>query len=95
MGTLSKTSATASGRNAPRSRADAPPCYADDPCPRVGKPKPEVQPLLVSHSVARKLLGVGRTKYWELVKSGVVELRQVGASTMVAMASVNRLAGIA
>jgi hypothetical protein len=52
----------------------------------------EMEPLLVTGPVARKLIGVGNTKYWELVKAGKVMLVEVGGRRMATYASLKALA---
>jgi hypothetical protein len=52
----------------------------------------EMEPLLVSGPVARKLIGVGNTKYWELVRAGKLKLVVVGGRKMVTFASLKELA---
>ena len=52
----------------------------------------EIEPLLVTGPVARRLIGVGNTKYWELVKSGKVKLVEVGGRRMATYASLKELA---
>ncbi|MSP02561.1 MAG: hypothetical protein EXR07_16155 [Acetobacteraceae bacterium] len=52
----------------------------------------EMEPLLVTGPVARKLIGVGNTKYWQLVKSGKVTLVEVGGRRMATYASLKELA---
>jgi hypothetical protein len=51
----------------------------------------EIEPLLVTGPVARKLIGVGNTKYWELVKAGKVKLVVVGGRRMATYASLKEL----
>jgi len=51
------------------------------------------KPLLVTNTKAKQLLGVGNTKYWELVKKGLVEQADLGGTKMVVYASLERLAG--
>jgi hypothetical protein len=64
------------------------------PLPVRGRPDLDrIEPLLVAHPKARKMIDVGNTKYWELVKKGIIEVRQVGDSTMAVVASLKRLAG--
>ena len=53
---------------------------------------PELKPLLVSGPRARKLLDIGNTKYWDLVKRGEIETAQIGNRKMVVFASLERLA---
>lgn len=50
------------------------------------------KPLLVSGPRARKIIDVGNTKYWDLVKSGIIETVQVGNRRMAVYASLERLA---
>jgi len=52
----------------------------------------ELKPLLVSGPVARKIIGVGNTKYWELVKAGRIKLVEVGGRKMAVYASLETLA---
>jgi len=53
---------------------------------------PELKPLLVSGPRARKLLDIGNTKYWHLVKRGDIETVEVGGRKMAVYASIERLA---
>jgi hypothetical protein len=57
--------------------------------------KGQLEPLTVPHPTAQHLLGVGNTKYWELVKTGKVEVVAVGRSSMATYRSLKRLAGMA
>ncbi|HUB48342.1 MAG TPA: hypothetical protein VMB73_25480 [Acetobacteraceae bacterium] len=50
------------------------------------------KPLLVSGPTARRLIGVGNTKFWSLVKAGAIETVEVGGRKMVKYASLERLA---
>ena len=52
----------------------------------------EIEPLLVTGPVARKLLGIGNTKYWELVKTGKVAVVELGGRKMATYASLKELA---
>jgi hypothetical protein len=53
----------------------------------------EHKPLLVSGPVARKIVGVGNTKFWELVKAGKIKLVDVGGGRkLVSYASLEALA---
>jgi hypothetical protein len=52
----------------------------------------ELKPLLVPNSVAKKIIGVGNTKYWELVKAGKIKLVEVGGRRMAVYASLEALA---
>jgi hypothetical protein len=50
------------------------------------------KPLLVSAPKARKIIDVGNTKFWELVKSGKIKMAEVGGRRMVVYASLEALA---
>lgn len=50
-----------------------------------------LEPLTVRIPVAVRLTGIGRSKLYELIKSGDVEIVKVGASTLVMVASLRRL----
>lgn len=50
-----------------------------------------LKPLTVNHPTAQRLLGVGNTKYWELVKDGQVEVVKIGRRSMAKYASLERL----
>ncbi len=50
------------------------------------------KPLLVRAPAARKLIGVGNTKFWALVKAGKIEMADVGGHRMVVYASLEKLA---
>ena len=51
-----------------------------------------VKPLLVSGPKAREILGIGNTKYFELLKEGVIETVKVGSRRFPTYASLERLA---
>ena len=50
-----------------------------------------VEPLTVRIPVAIQLTGIGRSKLYELIKSGDVETVKIGTATLVTMASLRRL----
>lgn len=52
------------------------------------------KPLVVAPTTARKMLDVGNTKFWELVKERKIEMVQVGKRRMPTYASLERLASI-
>jgi hypothetical protein len=52
----------------------------------------ELKPLLVPGPEARRLLGIGNTKYWQLAKSGKIKLVEVGGRKMAVYASLEALA---
>ena len=50
-----------------------------------------LKPLLVSGPEARKLLGIGNTKYWALVKAGKIKVVDVNGRKMPVYASLEAL----
>jgi hypothetical protein len=50
------------------------------------------EPLLVSGPQARRLLNIGPTKYWALVKAGRIETVDLDGRRWVTFASLKRLA---
>jgi hypothetical protein len=52
----------------------------------------ESKPLLVPNPTAMKILGVGNTKYWELVKQQRIKLVQLNGRKMAVYASLEALA---
>jgi hypothetical protein len=52
----------------------------------------ELKPILVPGPVARRIVGVGNTKYWALVKEGRIALVDVGGRKMAVYASLEALA---
>lgn len=50
-----------------------------------------IEPLTVRVPVAVQLTGIGRSKLYELIKSGDVETVKIGTATLVTMASLRRL----
>jgi len=54
---------------------------------------PEItEPLLVPIEVARRLLGIGRTKTYELIAAGELIARKLGAKTLIEVESIRRCA---
>jgi putative DNA primase/helicase len=51
-----------------------------------------MQPLLVSITESCRLLGVGRTKLYELIASGELRLRKIGRKSLIAMSDLQRWA---
>jgi hypothetical protein len=49
-----------------------------------------LEPLLVRHQQAQDMLGLGATKYWQLVKSGQIEVVGSGALSRAVHASIKR-----
>lgn len=58
---------------------------------KVGATALPIEPLTVRIPVAVQLTGIGRSKLYELIKSGDVETVKVGTATLVTMASLRRL----
>ena len=50
-----------------------------------------LEPFTVRIPIALKLTGIGRTKLYELIASGDIEIVKVGTATLVTMASLRRL----
>lgn len=50
-----------------------------------------IEPLTVRIPVAIQLTGIGRSKLYELIKSGDVQTVKIGTATLVTMASLRRL----
>jgi hypothetical protein len=50
------------------------------------------KPLLITASRARRILDVGNTKFWGLVKSGRIQMAEVGKRRLVVYASIEALA---
>jgi hypothetical protein len=55
----------------------------------IGKSNPE--PLCVRVNVAARMIGIGRTKLYELIGNGEVETIKVGKATLVLTASLNAM----
>lgn len=49
------------------------------------------EPLTVRIPVAVKLTGIGRSKLYELIRSGDVEAVKIGTATLIKVASLRRL----
>ena len=56
-----------------------------------GPGKLPLEPLTVRIPVAIRLTGIGRSKLYELIKSGDVDTVKIGTATLVTMASLRRL----
>ena len=50
----------------------------------------DIEPMLVRHRQAQDMLGVGATKYWELVRGGEIESVGTGAMSRAVYASIKR-----
>ena len=53
--------------------------------------KPPAEPLCLKVNEAARMIGVGRTKLYELIASGDVEAVKLGKSTRIVTASLHRL----
>jgi excisionase family DNA binding protein len=56
-----------------------------------GQLAPQIEPLAVRVPEALRLTGIGRSKLYELIKSGDVETVKIGTATLVRMASLRQL----
>ena len=56
-----------------------------------GQARIPLEPLTVRIPVAIRLTGIGRSKLYELIRSGEVETVKIGTATLVTMASLRRL----
>ena len=52
---------------------------------------PQIEPICVKVNEAARMIGVGRTKLYELIAGGEVETVKLGKSTRVITASLHRL----
>ena len=50
----------------------------------------DVKPILVSVPEAMRMLGIGRTKFYQLVGAGDVQLVKIGAKSLVTVGSLER-----
>ena len=57
------------------------------------QPQPVLEPLSVSVRDAGKIIGLGKTKTFELIAAGSLESFKVGRKTLVRMSSIRRLVG--
>ena len=55
-------------------------------------PTEGLTPLLYSVKDAGRMLGIGHTTTWALIKQGALETRRIGSRTLVTTASLNHLA---
>jgi len=52
---------------------------------------PDFVPLLISAPRARRMLDIGQTKFWAMVKAGKIKMADTGGRRMVVFASLNAL----
>lgn len=50
-----------------------------------------IEPLTVRIPVAVQITGIGRSKLYELISAGDLDVVKIGASTLITMASLRRL----
>lgn len=53
----------------------------------------DFEPITVRIQVAVRMTGIGRSKLYELIKAGDVEIVKIGTSTLVKVESLRRLLG--
>ena len=51
----------------------------------------EIKPLSVRISAAVKMTGIGRSKLYELIQEGAIDIVKIGSSTLIPVASLERL----
>ena len=52
---------------------------------------PPIEPICVKVNDAARMIGVGRTKLYELISSGELETIKIGKATRITTASLHRL----
>lgn len=52
---------------------------------------PPVEPICVKVNDAARMIGVGRTKLYELIASGEIEVVKLGKSTRITAASLHKM----
>lgn len=60
--------------------------------PRVETFPSSLEPITVRIPMAIKLTGIGRSKLYQLIRSGEIETVKIGSATLVKMTSLRRLA---
>jgi len=53
--------------------------------------RPDIEPLTVRIPTAVKITGIGRSKLYELIAAGEIEIVKIGMSTLIPMASLREL----
>jgi excisionase family DNA binding protein len=54
-------------------------------------PPPKLEPICVTVNEAARMIGVGRTKLYELIASGEIEAVKLGKSTRITTSSLHKL----
>lgn len=71
-------------RNRPVSRTETEPSPPD-------AASPGIAPLSVRISTAVKMTGIGRSKLYELIQEGAIDIVKIGSATLIPVASLQRL----
>ena len=58
------------------------------------KPRPALEPFAVRIPEACRLIGIGRSKLYELIAEGTIEIVKIGSVTVVPVAQLKALAGV-
>lgn len=64
---------------------------SQDELPVASQPALPVERLTVRIPVAIEMTGIGRSKLYELIAAGEVDIVKIGASTLITVASLRRL----
>ncbi|WP_365894633.1 helix-turn-helix domain-containing protein [uncultured Sphingomonas sp.] len=59
--------------------------------PTLSKPNTDLSPITLRIADACRITGIGRSKFYELIKAGEIEVIKVGAITLVPMTSIAAL----
>ena len=59
--------------------------------PTLSKPNTDLSPITLRIADACRITGIGRSKFYELIKAGEIEVIKVGAITLVPMTSIDAL----
>ena len=59
--------------------------------PALSKPNADLSPITLRVADACRITGIGRSKFYELIKTGEIEAIKVGAITLVPMTSIDAL----
>lgn len=59
--------------------------------PTLSKPNTDLSPITLRIADACRITGIGRSKFYELIKAGEIKVIKVGAITLVPMASLDAL----
>jgi excisionase family DNA binding protein len=59
--------------------------------PALSKPNADLSPITLRVADACRITGIGRSKFYELIKAGEIDVIKVGAITLVPMTSIDAL----